>query len=628
MAKNEKNEKFTQEKVDEILKNEDHDYYKKKLKAVKTLGVAVCGDVLLTKLEVDIVDTPEFQRLRNLKQLGTTYMVYPSAVHTRFEHSLGALKQTCEIVKNIKDNRKSDEKKGENKITLRDEIIVRLLALLHDIGHMPFGHTIEDEFKIFKSHDKHETRWDYFLGKNSTIGKIIIGAFQGVDPDLHTTFFKLIKCEKDFKKDGLEKQAFLYDIVSNTVCADLLDYLDRDALATNLKLSFHPRFLNFFFIANYYNQKTECQEKRIAIRVYKTDKTELRQDIISELIQLLRNRYYLGERVYYHHTKVKTGTMLAGAILRAKEANLFNITEELNIKTDPNSIMKNTDIGEDKMLFDVHLMGDDELILFLKNYKLPEKSDPNYKRIAGAKGLAQKYSRRELYQTLIRKSYTDLDLTPTDLQDLNSGEHISNYSVGLIKKHIVDKKNPLIRLAIEENICEYLGWNSGDVLLYCPDFKMSMKVAKALIENDKETLDELKSFDPDKKGSVRSECDTIIHKHRELWVSKVYINSDCFTLIKDLNVDGLIKDYFQWILFSKNEKEQAEAGERFWKNYYTFYLTRKLGEEDLKVVLNKVEKKEINKLTKELVNLKPKDKDSAFSVISKKIDETFQIPEK
>src|SRR5688572_27282148 len=74
------------------------------LKIAKTIRIAVSGDVLLTKLETEIIDTSDFQRLRVIRQLGTVNTVYPTALHTRFDHSLGTLAMADRMIRAVRDN--------------------------------------------------------------------------------------------------------------------------------------------------------------------------------------------------------------------------------------------------------------------------------------------------------------------------------------------------------------------------------------------------------------------------------------------------------------------------------------------------------------------------------------------
>lgn len=104
------------------------------------------GDVGLTTDELRIIDTRQFQDLRGIRQLGLAYLVYPSAHHTRFEHALGTLYMAQKIMRGIK-----------NADYLREggpgEHVVRLAALVHDVSHVPFGHSIEDDLKLWGRHD-------------------------------------------------------------------------------------------------------------------------------------------------------------------------------------------------------------------------------------------------------------------------------------------------------------------------------------------------------------------------------------------------------------------------------------------------------------------------------------------
>src|ERR1041384_1405527 len=105
----------------------------------KLIRDAVHGDIEFGALEVELMDTPEFQRLRGIKQLGTAYLVFPSAVHTRFEHSLGTPWMARLML---------DAVRRTTAISFDDEILIRVAALLHDMTHIPFGHTLEDERRV------------------------------------------------------------------------------------------------------------------------------------------------------------------------------------------------------------------------------------------------------------------------------------------------------------------------------------------------------------------------------------------------------------------------------------------------------------------------------------------------
>src|SRR6185295_18134304 len=129
----------------------------------KLVRDAVHGDIELGALEIELIDTPEFQRLRGIRQLGTAYLVFPSAVHTRFEHSLGTSWMAHKILDSIR---------RSQTITEDDEIPIRVAALLHDITHIPFGHTLEDERRVLPRHDKDEERVDHFL-RQSMVGRIL-----------------------------------------------------------------------------------------------------------------------------------------------------------------------------------------------------------------------------------------------------------------------------------------------------------------------------------------------------------------------------------------------------------------------------------------------------------------------
>ena len=157
------------------------------------------------------IDSQHFQRLRHIKQMGMTDLVFPGAVHTRFNHSIG-----CSYVAN----------QISNKIGLDDHSrqCVVLACLLHDIGHGPFSHTFEGIF--LREPIYHEDWTPYFL--KSYHEKSFIDLYNAQNPDFPLTQGLLSRIEAMIMHKEVDNK-LLADIVSSQLDADRLDYLLRDS---------------------------------------------------------------------------------------------------------------------------------------------------------------------------------------------------------------------------------------------------------------------------------------------------------------------------------------------------------------------------------------------------------------
>ncbi|KAJ6321364.1 hypothetical protein OIU77_011447 [Salix suchowensis] len=194
----------------------------------------VHGNIYLDPLSLKFVDTEEFQRLRDLKQLGLTYMVYPGAVHSRFEHSLGVFSLAGEAVHRIKAQQGS-----ELGIDNLDIQTVKLAGLLHDVGHGPFSHMFEHEFLHRISHG---IKWRHEDMSVRMIDHIV--DFHHIDIDaecLKKAKEMVIASTEHVSHRSVNEKHFLYDIVANGrngIDVDKFDYIVRDSRACGLGCSF------------------------------------------------------------------------------------------------------------------------------------------------------------------------------------------------------------------------------------------------------------------------------------------------------------------------------------------------------------------------------------------------------
>ncbi len=178
----------------------------------KIIKDPVHGFMDLNKMQVDLLSQPELQRMAWVKQIGLGLLVYPGGHHTRLEHCLG----TSYLCKKISE---------KLELPLQEKRLLEASGMLHDIGHPPFSHSIEDVME----RDHMEATKDLVLGKERLVaegsGEIpqILEKY-GVNP---VDVSKLITGEYD-------GNGYLQDIISSQMDADQLDYLSRDAHHTGV----------------------------------------------------------------------------------------------------------------------------------------------------------------------------------------------------------------------------------------------------------------------------------------------------------------------------------------------------------------------------------------------------------
>ena len=192
----------------------------------------VHGFVSFNNLEKRLIDSEPFQRLRCIHQLAMGYQVYPGATHTRFEHSLGVMEVADRIFHAVFDvtvpdpvrERIADELEPRRKENWRQ--IVRVAALLHDVGHLPFSHAAEEVLPVGWNHERITAE----IVRHSEIARILEGDSIRPDDvvDLCWDLKKRFRVEQDVNLSPWK--TLLNEIITgNTFGADRIDYLLRDS---------------------------------------------------------------------------------------------------------------------------------------------------------------------------------------------------------------------------------------------------------------------------------------------------------------------------------------------------------------------------------------------------------------
>lgn len=297
------------------------------VKDFKYIHDCIHGYIPISNIAYMIINTPEFQRLRYIKQLGTCIYAFPNANHCRFSHSIGTYYLAGQILDNI--SKKDDknyvdnylgsikelvpyftEKCGGNPI-LDDYIkeLIKIAALCHDLGHGPFSHVFDDiflpKYNINNLSSSHELRskliLEHIILANNLLSK------------------NISKNELEFIKNVIDPSdnhvGFVYQIVSNSyngIDVDKFDYITRDCYVLGLKNGFdYEGLVKYAYVS-------------------KDGNIEYHEKMLYEIKKMFDTRYSLHKQIYCHKTVIAAQIMIT---------ELFEVIDPiLNLSNSVNNI--------------------------------------------------------------------------------------------------------------------------------------------------------------------------------------------------------------------------------------------------------------------------------------------------
>ncbi|MCW4051357.1 MAG: HD domain-containing protein [Candidatus Bathyarchaeota archaeon] len=239
----------------------------------------VHGYIEFSEPEIAVIDTPQFQRLRRLRQLSAAHLTYPGAEHTRFHHSLGVLHIAGKIAQRF-------QRMGL--ITEEEHDKLRLAGLLHDIGHGPFSHLFEEVLE--KRNLNHEQMSTSIIQETEVADKL---NEYGFDPD-EMGYLAVGKLQ-----DG---KGFMNQVIAGQFSADVLDYLPRDSHFTGVEYG-----------------KVDYDRLVRSMDVI-DDRLSIKDTALYVLEAMVIARYEMFKAVYFHRSVRSAETMLVRALELGDEA--------------------------------------------------------------------------------------------------------------------------------------------------------------------------------------------------------------------------------------------------------------------------------------------------------------------
>lgn len=224
----------------------------------------------------DLIGTKEFQRLRRIKQLGTTYLTFHGAEHSRFNHSLGVY----EIVRRISD----DVFRGRPEWNEENRLLSLCAALLHDLGHGPFSHSFEKVFDL-----DHEYFTQAIILGDTEVNKVLRRAGEDFPKKVEEVIAKT------------SKNKLVISLISSQIDADRMDYLQRDAYFTGVSYGHFD------------------MERILRVMRPQEDQVVIKHSGMHAIEDYIMSRYQMYWQVYFHPVTRSAEVILTKILHRAKD---------------------------------------------------------------------------------------------------------------------------------------------------------------------------------------------------------------------------------------------------------------------------------------------------------------------
>lgn len=306
----------------------------------------------------DLIKTKEFQRLRRIKQLGTLYLAFHTAEHSRFGHSLGVY----EIVRRMIDESFVGREAWNNK----DRPLALCAALLHDLGHGPFSHSFE---KIFNT--DHEAFTQEIITGNTEVNEVLSRVSETFPQEVANVINKT------------HKNKLVISMISSQIDADRMDYLQRDAYFTGVSYG------------------TFDMERILRLMRPSKDEVLIKESGMHAVENFIMSRYQMYWQIYFHPVSRGGEVLLNNCLKRVKQ--LYK--EDYQFKMYPKEFIS---FFEGTITIDQYVELDEVTVLFYLKKWIHEEDEI-------LSDLARRFINRDLFKYI---PFDGSIITITELQDL------------------------------------------------------------------------------------------------------------------------------------------------------------------------------------------------------------------